>query len=96
MKIYLLTMIEKSADSHDPPEVLTAVFSTQEKAYASLVDFCRKTWDCLPGNHYDGVKIPANDDDIVTQYFDLGEEGDGYSIEAHELDDAIPIARTIP
>jgi hypothetical protein len=65
--------------------VLTAVFSTQEKAYASLVDFCRKNWGYLPGNA-DNVKIPANDDDVVAQYFDLGEDGDGYTIEVHEVD----------
>jgi hypothetical protein len=61
----------ESLDSLDPPLIFTAVFSTQEKAFASLVDFCKREWD--------DMELPANDDDIVTQYFeDWGDRDYGW------------------
>ncbi len=82
MTLYVLTILLQSMDSHDVPEVFTAVFSTEEKAFASVVDFCRKNWRW--GN--DEIEMPANDGDIVTQFFENVEDGDYYEIQEQEID----------
>ncbi len=74
--------MHESLDSLDPPVVLTAVCSTKKKAYASLVDYCRKDWDDC------AEEMPANDNDLITEYFENRPDFDNYTIETQELDDS--------
>jgi hypothetical protein len=79
-KVYVLTITMESLIASDPLQVVTGVFSSQEKAYDSLVDFCKKEWD--EGD----TEIPANGGDIVTEYFEVWGDRDNYTIEMQELD----------
>jgi hypothetical protein len=58
MKVYVLSIIEE----------VTSVFSTREKAYAALIDHCRKDWNDLFDD--EDTEIPENDNELIAQYFE--------------------------
>lgn len=84
MKLYVLNIIQESADSADDVVSYVEVFSSLEKAQTYLIEFCRENWGTLSTRE---EEVPTSDADVIRRYFELGENGDYYTITERELDD---------